>query len=189
MESKSIHEIHTELLDSTSFSRRVERIMFEECIESYYDKRFFSSCTVGMVLFEKIFFSRLHTLTYLPEDFESTTENVRQHMEYYMERERVMIDGKDLDKKRGMTFYDVTGELLDRNIISSNEKKDFDEFYRLYRVPVQHGLTLRLYEQVSGKEVINKGEYGLLSKETHKKVTELVIRKIYEVSKNGGIWG
>ena len=123
MKSISIHKIHTELLDRTSFSREDERIMFEECIESYYDKRFFSSCTVGMVLFEKIFFSRLHTLTYLPEDFESTTENDRQHMEYYMERERIMNDGEKPDKKHGMTFYEVTDELNNRNIISSEEKK------------------------------------------------------------------
>ena len=186
---KSIQQIHTELLERTSFRTKTELDMFNECVELFQEKRFYASCSLGMVLFEKIFFSRLHTLTYLPDGFIPTTENVKQTIKFYLDREKEIIDGSNIDNKRGLSFYQVTDELLKGDVINNEEKDSYDEFYKKYRVPVQHGLTLRLYEVVTNRKVIHLNEVDMMSEEIHEKVTELVIRKIYETSKPGGIWG
>lgn len=186
---KSIYQIHTELLEGTSFRTKTELDMFNECVDLFQEKRFYASCSLGMVLFEKIFFSRLHTLTYLPDDFTPTISNVKDHIKFYLDRERVIIDGSNSNKKRGLTFYDVTYELFRSSVISKEQKDSYDEFYKQYRVPVQHGLTLRLYEKVTDRKVIHLNEVDMMSEQLHEKVAELVIRKIYEASKLEGIWG
>lgn len=189
----TIDEIQTELMKDSpmSFSKTSEKDMFDECVKCYNEGKFYSSCTVGMVVYEKIFFSRLLKESYLPlkDKYEEGEFTIEEELNCYRERERILINGKNPENLRGYSFKKVTKELVNYDVITTKQKEEYDNFYDSYRIPVQHGLILRLYENVTGKRVDKLDTEEFYSKELHEIVSEKVIRKIYDLSKIGGLWG
>lgn len=163
------------------FHTKIENDMFAEILDNYSNKKYISSATLGMVLFESILTTRLIRQTSYPKGYIVSKDNVSEQFDLILKREEEVINGNDTKKHRGLSFKQITSELTNQKVFSDVEKKQLDEFYENYRVPVLHGLGHRLYELIYNKKPITFLDSDIKSKEIYKTVSENVIQKISEL--------
>ncbi|MCF6169282.1 hypothetical protein [Lutibacter sp.] len=162
-----------------SFHLQMENDMFEEILSNYQENRFLSSASTAFVLYERIFITRLSREINSPNDFTPNKENIFEQLDYLINKEREVVDGKKEGEKRGLSFKNITKELKERKIISEKEKENYDSIYDEYRNPVLHGLTYRLYESIFNKKPNNSLEIDLNYKIIYKRLSEKIINEIY----------
>ncbi|WP_457609825.1 hypothetical protein [Lutibacter sp.] len=162
-----------------SFHLQMENDMFEEILSNYQENRFQSSASAAFVLYERIFITRLSREINPPNNFTPNKENIFKQLDYLINKEREVVDGKKEGKKRGLSFKNITKELKELKIISEKEKENYDSIYDEYRNPVLHGLTYRLYESIFNKNPNNFLEIDLKYKIIYKKLSEIIINEIY----------
>jgi hypothetical protein len=165
------------------FHKKIETDLFADVLENYRCEKYVSCATLGMVLFESILTTKLIRLTAYPKDFLPSKKNVSKQFELILKREEEIINGNNSVKQRGLSFKQITAELAQK-IMSDDEKKQLDEFYDQYRIPILHGLTHRLYELLYNKKPVTFLDSDLKSDEIYKIVSEKVINKIYDLYVN-----
>ena len=182
-----IHEIAKEFQnkDQGWFPYIIEHEMFNEALQCFVNKRYISSANTGFVLFERIFTSRLIRETSSPKGFVPSKSNVQEQLKNMLDKERKVVDGDDLDRKKGFSFYKVTEELKQLRILSKEEKDEYDDLYKDYRIPVMHGLSLRLYEKVFDKIPSHSFEPDVNYEKMYEEMSELIINKIYDLVSGG----
>ena len=171
--------------DQNWFYFRIEHEMFNEALQCFADKRYATSATIAAVLFEKIFTTRFIRETGSLEIFALSKSNIKEQLDYILDKERKVVDGDNPDNKKGMSFYEITKELKRIEILSKEEKDEFDDFYSNYRNSVIHGLTYRLFEKVFNRKPAHFLAPDAKYDEMYKKVSELIINKIYELVSKG----
>lgn len=160
------------------FHSIIETEMFNESLIAYQNELFLSSSSTIFSLYEKLFTTRLIRESSYPEGFIADNSNIKEQLEYLMEREEKIINEDKL------SFSKIIKELKKLNIFSEEEFNDFIEFYKQYRNPTLHGLTCRLYQTIFSKKPNNMLELDLNYKKIYKKLAEIGIKKVYELSKN-----
>ena len=78
-------------------------------------------------------------------------------------------------------FRKITKELVDTGVITSDEKVEYDDFYTSTRNPIAHGLLLRLYKPMCGKDPAHIFEVDVNSDPIFSRATEVMVNKIYEI--------
>ncbi|MCK4910525.1 MAG: hypothetical protein KAR83_02735 [Thermodesulfovibrionales bacterium] len=182
-----IHEIAKEFQSTEQgwFHFGIEHEMFNEALQCFAEKRYVLSASVGVVLFERIFTTRLIRETSSPTGFVPSESNVQEQLTNLLESERKVVDGDNPDRKRGMSFHEITDELRQLKILCKEEKDEYDDLYKDYRIPVTHGLSLRLFENVFNRKPSHPFEPDVKSEEMYKKVSELIINEIYDLVSGG----
>jgi hypothetical protein len=120
-----------------------------------------------------IFTTRLVRETANPNGFIPSRENINEQLTNLTEKENEIINIKKL------SFRNITNELKEREIISENDKQEYDKFYSEIRNPVAHGLTFRLFELLIGRKPTNSFEVDTNYNQVYEKASELLINKIY----------
>lgn len=182
-----IHEIANEFQSTEQewFHFGIEHEMFKEALQCFAEKRYVLSASVGVILFERIFTTRLVRETSSPTGFVPSGSNVQEQLTNLLESERKVVDAKKPGKKMGLTFKEITEELRKMKALSKGEKEEYDDFYKDYRIPITHGLSLRLFENVFNRKPSHPFEPDVKSEEMYKKVSELIINEIYDLVTGG----
>ena len=69
--------------------------------------------------------------------------------------------------------------MVGRGVLTSEEKKKYDEFYTKVRNPVAHGLTFRLYEPMLGKNPAHTFEVETNYGPVYEKTSVLLLNNMF----------
>ena len=173
---KPIDKIISEhLTGKVQFHKREETESFGDALEAYKDKKYVTSSNICAVLYEKIFTTRLANETANPEGFVPSKYNIEEQLLNLLNREVQIID---TDK---LSFRRITKQLVEADVLTPDEKNEYDTFYTKIRNPVAHGLTLRLYEPMLGHPPSNTFEIDANYESVYKQASERLIDKIYKL--------
>ncbi|MDI6799674.1 MAG: hypothetical protein QMD53_03260 [Actinomycetota bacterium] len=90
-------------------------------------------------MYEKIFTTKLVRETAKPDGFVVSKDNIQEQLENLLNREIEVVETEKL------SFKEITKKLAEADVLTSDEKSDYDNFYMSIRNSVAHGLTLRLF--------------------------------------------
>jgi hypothetical protein len=171
---KPVNEIYAEfLLGNVKFHKLMEHDIFRDSLMFHMDNKYSSSATLCAVLYEMLFTTRLVRETSNPSGFVPNKENMEQQLENLIKREDEVIN------KERLSFRDITQQLVDKAVLTTDEKSEYDTFYTNIRNPVAHGLTSRLFEPMLGRTPKHAFETDTNYNAIYHKASEILIDKIY----------
>jgi hypothetical protein len=174
---KTIEEILSELLlNKFTFHKVTEHDIYQDALLHYLNQKYCSSALLAASLYEMIFTTRLIRETSNPGGFIPDKNNINEQFQNLLNREEEVVNGK-----KKMFFRNITEELVQKNVITNEEKGDYDNFYSKLRNPVSHGLTARLYKDLLDGEPKNSFEIDERCNEIYKIASEKLVYKIYEI--------
>jgi hypothetical protein len=172
----SVDEIWTAVLArNVRFHKREESELFRNAVRAYLDKAYLTSANLSAVLYEKIFTTRLAYETANPEGFVPSKDNLQEQFTNLLQRESQIIESDRL------SFRQITNQLVEAGVITTDEKNEYDEFYTKVRNPVAHGLTIRLFESMLGHVPSHTFEIDANYEAVYCKVAELLLDRIYDL--------
>jgi len=171
---KTISEISKEhALGNVLFHKREESESFGDAVDAYINNKYVTSANICAVLYEKIFTTRLARETANPAGFIPSQHNLEEQLTNLLNREVQIIEVEKL------SFRKITKQLVDEDVLTQDEKNEYDQFYTNIRNPVAHGLTLRLYEPMLGHPPKDTFEIDAKHEEVYKHAAKELIEKIY----------
>ncbi|HRY36647.1 MAG TPA: hypothetical protein P5230_02055 [Candidatus Magasanikbacteria bacterium] len=159
------------------FHCAMEDAAFKEILNNYDKKNYICSACGACMLFEKIFSTFLARHCAFPPNFKPAKNNLVSQLKYLKTTQNEIDSGKE---NHGLSFKEITQKLTDHKFISNKEKIDYNNFYDRYRNPIAHGLQSRLYKDIFG-EPNNTFQMDVRYEEIYKKLSEIVIEKIYNI--------
>lgn len=171
---KPVNEIYSDfLLGQVRFHRAIESDMFRDALMFYMGKKFSTCATLCSTLYEMVFTTRSVRETANPDGFVPRKENLEEQLQNLMNREDQVIN---VDK---LSFRKITSELSKLEVITAQDKSEYDSFYTKIRNPVAHGLTFRLYEPMLGKKPAHTFEVETNYQPVYEKASHLLLNHIY----------
>lgn len=170
----NIDDIYNEFKDQkVIFHKKIENDIFEDSLKSFLNEKYITSAILCATLYEMIFTTRLVREKANPEGFIPSKNNLVKQFENLNSKENDIINIKKL------SFRSITEQLKDKDILSEEEKDEFDLFYTEIRNPVLHGITFRLFEKFIGRKPTDPFEVDSNYSLVYKKTAEELISKIH----------
>lgn len=130
------------------------------------------------MLYEKIFTTRLVNETANPEGFIPSKDNIGEQLQNHLDREEQIINDACLSYRK------ITEKLVERAVLTEDQKNEYDNFYTDIRNPVAHGLTLRLFKNKFNRLPANTFEIDQKYEVIYEWASTILINKIYDIMVN-----
>jgi hypothetical protein len=160
------------------FHSRFASNMFKVALQCHLAGEFASSAVLCAVVYERVFTTRLVREANREAGLVPSKDNIEEQMQLLQRREKEIIDGKK------MRFGMITAELERLEVLTADEKQGYDAFYTELRIPLVHGLGLRLYEQTFDRSPSNPFEIDV-DDTMYKIASERLIEKIRSMLQDG----
>ncbi len=174
---EDFNKIYSEfLLGNVTFHRKEEADLFSGALFFYYDEKYVAAANLCATLYERIFTTYLIHNTSKPEGFIPSKDNLKEQLDNLSKASNKVTEGKGK-----LSFRAITEKLVDLDLVTKDEKQEYDVFYNDVRNPVAHGLSYRIFKDVFGREPEHIYEVDLKAEEIYKKPAYMLIEKIYHL--------